>query len=175
MKVIETRYKGRKFRSRLEARYAVFFDALRTEWEYEEEGFVLPSGDYYLPDFYLKDFSGGTWVEVKPSAFTKKEKQKCYALCKGTRKNVWLANGRPGFTCYEVYYWSDHPPYVIEGDGVPLADQAEGENRMFAMCGYGEAGGEVRREYLGFMGNTLSEAVRIANEARFEHGETPNI
>jgi len=40
---IETRYKGYRFRSRLEARWAVFFDALGVIWEYEKEGFEVPS------------------------------------------------------------------------------------------------------------------------------------
>lgn len=38
IKPIETRYAGCRFRSRLEARWAVFFDALKIEWEYEPEG-----------------------------------------------------------------------------------------------------------------------------------------
>lgn len=51
---IETKYKGYRFRSRLEARWAVFFDALGVEYEYEPEGFKLPNGKVYLPDFRLK-------------------------------------------------------------------------------------------------------------------------
>jgi hypothetical protein len=53
MKPIQTSYKGCKFRSRLEARWAVFFDSLGIIWEYEKEGFVLSTGDTYLPDFWL--------------------------------------------------------------------------------------------------------------------------
>lgn len=41
IKAIETFYKGYKFRSLLEARWAVFFDALEIKWEYELEGFDL--------------------------------------------------------------------------------------------------------------------------------------
>lgn len=63
MKAIETRYAGCRFRSRLEARWAVFFDALGMRWEYEPEGFELPSGARYLPDFWLPD--NRKWVEVK--------------------------------------------------------------------------------------------------------------
>ena len=37
IKAIETQYKGYRFRSRLEARYAVMFDALGFEWQYEPE------------------------------------------------------------------------------------------------------------------------------------------
>jgi hypothetical protein len=59
---IETRYAGCRFRSRLEARWAVFFDHAGIRWEYEPQGFVV-GGRPYLPDFLLPDC--GTWVEVK--------------------------------------------------------------------------------------------------------------
>lgn len=54
IKARETEYNGHRFRSRLEARWAVFFDALGVEYEYEPEGFVLPSGRTYLPDFAIE-------------------------------------------------------------------------------------------------------------------------
>lgn len=53
LKAIETEYKGYRFRSRLEARWAVFFDACGVKWEYEPEGYDLGDGTYYLPDFLL--------------------------------------------------------------------------------------------------------------------------
>jgi hypothetical protein len=62
IQAIETKYKGYRFRSRLEARWAVFFDALGIEWEYEKEGFTNGK-DFYLPDFYLPHHK--VWVEVK--------------------------------------------------------------------------------------------------------------
>jgi hypothetical protein len=72
---IETNYAGCRFRSRLEARWAVFFDALGLRWEYEPQGFVVTTPDeggllpparwHYLPDFYLP--GSRTWVEVKGS------------------------------------------------------------------------------------------------------------
>lgn len=64
IKAIETTYKGYRFRSRLEARWAVFFDALGVPWEYEKEGFDLGDGIWYLPDFWLPKEQA--WVEVKP-------------------------------------------------------------------------------------------------------------
>lgn len=63
IKPIETIYNGYRFRSRLEARWAVFFDALHIKYEYEPEGFKLRDGSYYLPDFYLPDME--TFVEIK--------------------------------------------------------------------------------------------------------------
>lgn len=63
IKPIETHYNGLRFRSRLEARWAVFFDALGIRYLYEPEGFENADGDRYLPDFYLPNFN--TYVEVK--------------------------------------------------------------------------------------------------------------
>jgi hypothetical protein len=60
---IQTRYAGCHFRSRTEARWAVVFDATGLRWEYEPDGFVLPSGTY-LPDFKITDPE--LWIEVKP-------------------------------------------------------------------------------------------------------------
>lgn len=76
IKPIETRYKGCRFRSRLEARWAVFFDTLKIKWVYKPQGFEVdsPSGKVrYLPDFYLSSVSDpaeylpGVFVEVKGS------------------------------------------------------------------------------------------------------------
>ena len=62
---IETEYKGYKMRSRLEAKWAVFFDHLGIEWIYELDGYVLGDGISYIPDFYLPQV--GMWAEVKPT------------------------------------------------------------------------------------------------------------
>lgn len=63
IKPIETVYNGYRFRSRLEARWAVFFDALGITYKYEKEGYDLGEAGWYLPDFWLPDL--GTFVEVK--------------------------------------------------------------------------------------------------------------
>ena len=60
---IQTMYQGCLFRSRLESRWAVFFDTLGMRWRYEPEGFHLPSGRMYLPDFRV---DGVGYVEIKP-------------------------------------------------------------------------------------------------------------
>ena len=83
IKAIQTRYKGFHFRSRLEARWAVFFDTLGIEWVYEEEGFekenvegffddasgewqsVCTGRERYLPDFRIGEKGSGLYVEVK--------------------------------------------------------------------------------------------------------------
>lgn len=68
IKPIQTYYNGYHFRSRLEARWAVFFDTEKIKYEYEPEGFEFGDGDKYLPDFFLPDFE--MFVEIKnASAF----------------------------------------------------------------------------------------------------------
>lgn len=66
IKPIETKYNGYRFRSRLEAKWAVFFDAAGIPYEYEPEGFVLSNNKYYLPDFYLPSLK--MFVEIKPKS-----------------------------------------------------------------------------------------------------------
>jgi hypothetical protein len=79
MKAIETFYDGHKFRSRTEARWAVFFNSLGLEYRYEYEGFLLvPPGEPYLPDFYLPEL--GYWIEVKGTVPTEAEQRKASLL-----------------------------------------------------------------------------------------------
>lgn len=79
IKAKETLYNGYRFRSRLEAKWAVFFDACGVEYEYEPEGFDLGNGVGYLPDFLLHGVRGDwmtpgepelrdLWIEVKGNA-----------------------------------------------------------------------------------------------------------
>ncbi len=82
IKAIETQYQGYRFRSRLEARWAVFFDALGIKWEYEKEGYDLGELGWYLPDFWLPDKQ--VWVEVKPQMPSEEESEKIRALVAGT-------------------------------------------------------------------------------------------
>jgi hypothetical protein len=63
-KAKEQVYNGVKFRSTLEARWAIFFDACGLNWVYEPECFELDAGNY-TPDFYLKKYD--LFVEIKPN------------------------------------------------------------------------------------------------------------
>jgi hypothetical protein len=82
---IPTRYRGRLYRSRLEARWAAFFDLM--SWEHEYEPFDLNG---WIPDFLLR----GTWpngrraevlVEVKPvSTYDRDVGLKVLNACVGT-------------------------------------------------------------------------------------------
>lgn len=65
LKAIETEHAGYLFHSRLEARWAVFFDRAGISYRYEPEGYELPNGERYLPDFFLPTLDA--WVEIKPN------------------------------------------------------------------------------------------------------------
>ena len=61
MNAITTVYRGLRFRSRLEATWACFFDLLQWPWEYEP---LDLKG--YIPDFVLSFKHESVLVEVKP-------------------------------------------------------------------------------------------------------------
>lgn len=63
MQAIETAYNGYRFRSRLEAKWAVYFDRAGIKYEYEPQGFQFDDGTRYLPDFYLPAY--GIYLETK--------------------------------------------------------------------------------------------------------------
>ncbi len=94
IKAIETTWNGYKFRSRLEARWAVYFTSLRIEFWYEPEGYIV-DGEPYLPDFWLPQVD--MFAEVKPAEFTAKERKKCSLL----PNRCLLLVGPPDFRYYE--------------------------------------------------------------------------
>lgn len=92
IQAIQTTYKGYRFRSRLEARWAAFFDSLGLKWQYESEGFDL-DGIWYLPDFWIEDWN--CFVEIKPYEMDEDEFEKCRRLFIGSQKLVLVIQGDP--------------------------------------------------------------------------------
>lgn len=111
MKAIPTLYKGYQMRSRLEARWACFFDALRLKWEYEPEGFDLGTNGWYLPDFWVDDMgSMGSYVEIKPRRIGGFEDavMRCRGLARQSGRPVILIAGQPWSGEYRVMFIADH-------------------------------------------------------------------
>lgn len=92
VKSLPTEYRGTVYRSRTEARWAVFFTENDIPFRYEFEGFEL-DGLRYLPDFWLPE--GKCWFEVKPFDPTPIEVEKARRLARGTGRMVFLAPGSP--------------------------------------------------------------------------------
>lgn len=92
IQAIQTWYDHFHFRSRLEARHAVFFNTLGIRYEYEVDTYDLDSYGYYLPDFWLPHYK--TWVEVKGVLPTQKERDKLRALTEMTDSYGFLFSGQ---------------------------------------------------------------------------------
>jgi hypothetical protein len=191
IKAIETRYKGYRFRSRLEARWAVFFDALGVRWEYEPQGFDLgPYLGKYLPDFWMPDQD--CWIEIKGSFDSGAHEELCEskmrALCEGTKKGGYLFVGNPwendeGMGCDPMPCVGE-AFIVIEWNGE--IDIGQDFGHQWCDCGIcGAAGIEygMRNDslcncdpgdkYHRTHPNRMLNALVAARSARFEHGENP--
>lgn len=166
IKAIETHYKGYRFRSRLEARWAVYFDSLGIKWEYEKEGYDLGKAGWYLPDFWLPQVN--MWAEVKGKKFTKKEIKKCEELDKMTGYPCLFLQGMPDFCVYFAtndmdYLVTDHHGYHID------------EHRFFTNCGCAVGYPEPFEAMDWMIDEWFERAITNARSARFEHGEKPNM
>lgn len=133
-KAIETRYNGFRFRSRLEARWAVFLDALKINYRYEPEGFELPSVRY-LPDFLLPLPEPKVWIEIKPEVPTTEDAcrslfQKSFELSRGTKQHVVTIFGDP----YPGQYQITFVGYCPESDELvmPVFGQTTSRQILFA-------------------------------------------
>ena len=104
LKAIETVYHNYRFRSRLEARWAVFFDVVGFRYLYEPEGYDL-GGIWYLPDFYLPDPKA--FVEIKPEDPTDEQRHKAHLLAIASGKQVWILSGQPYVGEYHIWAYGD--------------------------------------------------------------------
>ena len=188
MKAIETPYDGNRFRSRLEARWAVFFNSLGIKYLYEPEGFRTSAGPY-LPDFFLPDIRGGVYVEVKggdPSEHDEarfeafehdlfvvrdlRNPEKVLRLARNTDLSAsggcgdfywfYFAGADNGYDNYEFCECKECGTIGIEFDGRSA--------RINCKCGPGWDGKEYNSG-----SPRLVKAYRDARYARFEHGEKP--
>lgn len=182
IKAIETRYAGCRFRSRLEARWAVFFDTLNIRWEHEPQGYMINdlagsiwSGPY-LPDFRLAaPFDG--WAEVKGDPTLSDVRKAAAAVIPHgglPGERLWLLGsfGRPDHHPASVLLkfhkgdvlWS--PPHR---EGEILANDAGSfdlEEASAVLDWWREAGVRFPASW-----KVASRAIRAARSARFEHGE----
>lgn len=116
LKAIETIFKGYRFRSRLEARWAVFYEALGIDWRYEDEGFDL-DGSRYLPDFYLPHLD--CFIEIKGKYPADWEYDLCAKLAAFSGKRVYLFYGNiPSFKSHWMLdSWDGESAFVFYPNG----------------------------------------------------------
>ncbi len=159
---IQTHYAGCHFRSRLEARWAVFLDAAGVKWEYEKEGYDLrnyedenfqPLG-YYLPDFWLPEYE--TWLEIKgglPATHWKitHAESQIYAL-------VDITRSKAGFVFFGLPDLDTPSSCVMYNDVFPNAPPLSPDRN------YGTVVDMINRHPL------TDEIIATAKSARFEFG-----
>jgi len=155
IKAIQTEYRGYKFRSRLEARWAVFFDTVGVAWEYEPEGYHLGDLGCYLPDFFIQgNGHRGPYIEIKGTRPNDLEIQKMDTLC-------------CGLGAYGAIFYGDMqaPNWIsfhkeVGRDGQELDNPAIGSNGALY-------------PFSKFSDEKTAQAIIAARSARFEHEETP--
>lgn len=186
---IETRYRSYRFRSRLEARWAVAFDSMGVTWSYEPEGFVLPSGRPYLPDFRLVIVGMPFWVEVKPKGEDSEPfAEFMEALGYTSRGAVLHEVPGPGIggilrpeDCSDGCHWSGDTPIFDDGPYQfcacehcgAVGFEFEARSRRIDCC----AANRDAREDNDNVGRygvhpIIRGAFDAARSARFEHGES---
>ena len=167
IKAIETVYNGYRFRSRLEARWAVFFDAIGVKYEYEPEGYTLEDGTKYLPDFLIfarhrsyEDEWEPVFVEVK-GVLGPNDLHKVEMLSK-VHPVLLLGNIPADYWEYAMQDWPFGKYAYIDGD----ADYPA----LFSIYkGVPWIAGMDHDEFDG--GRAMDKALLKARYARFEHGE----
>lgn len=176
MKVIQTRYAGCHFRSRLEARYAVFLDQLDIKWEYEPEGFDLFTG-WYLPDFLLPDIGRrGSWLEIKRDSIPgmSNDDPRWTEMSVVTGKPVFVAHGLPR-----------HGEDLEDNHRIEIIDAGWDTDYAFCYChvcdkiGLQFAGRDERicahggdADHQSGNDQRILDAYDFARSARFERGDT---
>lgn len=187
IKAIKTVYKGYRFRSRLEARWAVFFDAVDVKWEYEKEGYDLGKAGRYLPDFWLPEIGPrGMFVEIKGDWPTQEEEDKCSILRDELGVPSYIVSGVPGERLGTMYCWDscDSGGGCYDGDecsiiwpcSSPFVIVSHEDSRIsrdrdlhlseeYDWCeARYQSGGDIDHQ---------KWASDVARSARFEHGEKP--
>jgi len=170
---IDTIFDGRKFRSRLEARYAVLFKELGLEYQYEAEGHAL-SGEMYLPDFKLLQIP--LWVEVKGQIPSERERaiMRVLSIETGVRSTI-VGPLESLFNRDELLHqavfpegMSDSPYYFCECEWCgKIGFHWDGYGSRITCCARNEKSGD----YVSNKSIRLIQAHEKAMQARFEHGE----
>lgn len=161
LKPIETVYKGYRFRSRLEARWAVFFDRIGIEFEYELQGYQLDCG-WYLPDFYLSRLEGFLEVKPQPAPPIHAETRELDLM-----RDLCVVCQKPGLIVY-----GDPWNVMHHHESISFGDPEAGEDGFVSTRRSGFFGFTDRLSNDPFWGDSpFKEEAEYARQARFEHGQ----
>lgn len=163
IKPIETEYDGHRFRSRLEARWAVFFNEMGWKYHYELDDIMVEhKGEIlrYLPDFYVIIKGGQTY-----SRSFDKDDHKAFIEVKGPRMTEVDEIKVLGAGKHFAEAGLGEVIYVFQA--IPTVQELEDNNgKMCVDMAYGD---KFEPTYLCHDG--VPAACDKARKARFEHGE----
>ena len=186
MSSIDTEYKGYLFRSRLEAKWAIFLDMLGEDWEHEAESFNVGGGFQYLPDFRVRNL----WLEVKPKEpLSEREYQKIirFTESRPEYETLIICDGTPeerAYTDVRLFLSSDED-HSLEGLNKHISRNRK-DDEGWGYCFFNDHEREEWVEcclenafYLKDEDNRhfkfYRQAVNAAKQARFEFGEVPRV
>ncbi len=158
MRSLPTIYRNNYFRSRTEARHALFMDALGEKWDYETVGFDLDDGDKYMPDFWLPRLN--MYLEIKGQEPNPDEIRKARKLQFFTACDVVILHGKP-----------------LENDGMLFGwDHSEGGRFTESIVQWDYKDGllELRSDVF-HAPPQLRYAASVASLAQFEYGAQPEL
>lgn len=197
LRAIETTYNGYRFRSRAEARFAVFMDALSVRYRYEPEGHPVGPGLAYLPDFWLPQLN--CYVEIKGESPNDEERLKAQRLAEIAKRDVYLFDqldfGVPTFDPTKVDELTGAWAWRFRRDTEPDRLYWWGECALCCLYlgepWYGISGSEHEAEhfrrvhprtspdaaFLAIVRGSIAmqRAYAAARSARFEFGQTPEV
>lgn len=177
LKAIETKYNGYRFRSRLEARWAVFLDYMGVNYEYEAEGYDLESG-YYLPDFWLPNSK--FWLEIKPVGGDSPHCQNLHIAgawpvvigggLPGCELSVWVSDFSNSGCGVGVWFDCD---WALNSQGLLSVNTHVESGNIHFCTSYYDSVDTILTDKESLESANLSSAIIAARSARFEHGEQP--
>ena len=155
----------------------MFFDVLDLKWEYEPEGYELPSG-MYLPDFKV-DYPdcGARWFECKGDLRQVTDAEWARLLEFETMSGLVVLDGTPDMRMYQC------PSEIcsdVMGDLQPRPYKAQNHafnHERFGVSLWSYKGRPFFDEHSNFFCyedmevKTIKRAVDAARSARFEHGQ----
>lgn len=167
LKPNEVVYNGYRFRSRLKARWAVFFDAVGIEWQYEPESYWLSKP--FLPDFWLPKLE--MFAEIKS---TREEGDQSFPIVK---ELVAQSNKRAIVICGSPHQYQSHDVSLLKPDR-SYAERTIWQRcilctRITVDCNCATPSVEIcsRHTPVTGTGGRVFHALGEAQRARFEGGE----
>ena len=145
-------FKGTKYKSTLEATWAIYFEYTDIEYEYEPVTVTIEDGEPYTPDFYLK--KSGIWIECKSPAAWKNNNKEIQRKIRG------LTNIKN----QKALIITAAPTYIDQGDIIEFKPNNKFVNRLEKIPT--SCGGIVRNSKL--LGRAVYQA---KEEAKYKMSE----